>query len=146
MHAVVRYALWVERSLAEFDASGSIEEVMALLERRLDVDVEPSRAVRSVYGQWFAQFVRIDATWARQLVPLVFPNDPSQADLFASAWDAYVLYNRPYSDAFRVLSEVYAEAVARLDLRIGARLVGGRSAEAARGPSAHVPYPGRAVG
>lgn len=118
MHAVVRYALWVERGLAEFDGSRSIPEVVSLLERRLDVDVEPSRAVRSVYGQWFAQFVRIDAEWARRLVPLVFPDDSAQAGLFASAWDAYVLYNRPYSDVFAMLSGVYAQAVARLDLRI----------------------------
>jgi hypothetical protein len=118
MHAVVRYAFWVERELAGFDGSRSIPEVAALLERRLDVDIEPSRAVRSVYGQWFAQFVRIDAEWARRLVPLVFPDDPAQTDLFASAWDAYVLYNRPYTDVFRVLSGVYAQAVAQLDARI----------------------------
>lgn len=118
MHAIVRYAFWVERELTEFDGSRSIPEVVALLERRLDVEVEPSRAVRSVYGQWFAQFVRIDAEWARRLAPLVFPDDPVKADLFAAAWDAYVLYNRPYHDVFRILSGVYAEAIARLDPRI----------------------------
>ena len=65
----------------------------------------------------FAQFVRIDGKWARRLAPLVFPDDPAQADLFSAAWNAYVLYNRPYSDVLRMLSTVYVEAVARLDLR-----------------------------
>lgn len=118
MHAIVRYAFWVERELSEFDGSRSIPEVVALLERRLDVDIEPSRAVRSVYGQWFAQFLRIDADWARGLVPLVFPEDPEQTHLFASALDAYVVYNRPYSDVFRVLSGAYAQAVAQLDAHV----------------------------
>lgn len=117
MHAVVRYALWVERARereGRCEGAEAIPEVVALLERHLDVDIDPSAAVRSVYGQWFPQFVRMDREWARRLASRVFPVDAEQATLFAAAWNAYVMFNRPYTDVFAVLRDAYATAVARL--------------------------------
>lgn len=118
MHAVVRYALWVERALereGRFEGSEAIPEVVALLDRHVDVGIDPSTAVRSVYGQWFPQFVRIDDAWARRLAPRIFPPDSQQATLFAAAWNAYVVFNRPYTDVFPVLRDAYATAVKRLE-------------------------------
>ncbi len=119
LHAVVRYAFWVERGVEQFEGISSIREVDALLDRHLDLEVDPSLAVRSVYGQWFAQFVRIDEAWAAALAPRVFPADPEHAAHFAAAWNAYVVFNSPYTDVFSILHEAYALAVDRLDQRTG---------------------------
>ncbi|HEX4114904.1 MAG TPA: hypothetical protein VHY18_03420 [Solirubrobacteraceae bacterium] len=114
MHAVVRYVLWVERALgdgARAAGLGFAPEAKAVLERHLDVVVDPSLAIRAVYGQWFPQFVRLDADWARQLAPLVFPTTPDLSAQFDAAWNAYVMFNSPYTDVFAVLREAYAQAV-----------------------------------
>jgi hypothetical protein len=116
MHAVVRYVLWVERAAGEETEPAGIgfaPEARDLLERHLEAAVESSLAIRAVYGQWFPQFVRLDSDWARELAPLVFPTSAERAAEFDAAWNAYVVFNRPYTGAFEVLRDAYAHAVAR---------------------------------
>jgi hypothetical protein len=114
MHAVVRYVLWVERALGEAADTaglGFAPEAKAVLESHLDLATEPSLAIRAVYGQWFPQFVRLDTDWARQLAPLVFPVAPDLGARFDAAWNAYVVFSRPYTAVFAVLGEAYGHAV-----------------------------------
>jgi hypothetical protein len=115
LHAVVRYALWVERLIGDekFGGERSIPEVATLLDVRLAVD--RSLAVRSVYGQWFPQFVRMDEQWARRLVPHVFPLAIEHGPFFDAAWDGYIKFNSPYDEVFAMLKEAYGHAVDRMD-------------------------------
>lgn len=118
MHAVVRYMLWVERTLTEsgrFAAMASVPEFESLLERHLDLAIDPSLAIRSVYGQWFPQFVRIDKDWAWRLAPRVFPHEPELGVYFDAAWSAYIVFNRAFTDVFEALRDAYALAVERLE-------------------------------
>jgi hypothetical protein len=120
MHAVVRYVLWAERALgdkAQTAGLGFAPEARAVLERHLDLAVDPSLAIRAVYGQWFPQFVRLDADWARQLAPLVFPPTPNLGAQFDAAWNAYVMFNRPYTSVFEILAAAYAHAVEKVGER-----------------------------
>ena len=122
MHAVVRYTLWVERTLTEsgrFAATASVPEVESLLKRHLDPTIDPSLAIRSVYGQWFPQFVRMDREWARQLAPDVFPQEPQFGTYFDAAWGAYIVFNRAFTDVFDVLRDAYAIATERLKVGSG---------------------------
>jgi hypothetical protein len=117
IHAVIRYVLWVERALDETAETTGIEfapEAKDLLERHLDPAVDPSLAIRSIYGQWFPQFVRLDKDWSRQLVPLVFPTTLELSAHFDAAWNTYVRFNRPYTDVFKVLRDAYARAVQKI--------------------------------
>jgi hypothetical protein len=117
IHAVVRYVLWVERTLEDDGQPAGIDfapEAKILLEGHLDLTVEPSLAIRAVYGQWFAQFVRLDKDWARELAPLVFPTTPARSAHFDAAWNTYVVFNRPYTGVFDVLGDAYAYAVQRV--------------------------------
>jgi hypothetical protein len=117
LHAVIRYMFWVERALAnsgEFNGMDSIPEARNLLEHHLDPTVDGSLAIRAVYGQWFPQLVRIDSEWARSIAPAVFPDAPELDPYFHAAWNAYVVFNRPFTDVFQVLAERYRLAVERL--------------------------------
>lgn len=120
LHAVVNYSLWVYRSVmgtseAKLGAFGMrvIPEVRARLERHLDPAIDPSPAIRSVYGQWFPYLVLLDDAWASQQVTSIFPDD--QPELRDAAWETYLrrcpVYNRP----FQLLRDQYLEAVDRLD-------------------------------
>ena len=112
-----RYALWTERALTQsgrFAGMASLPEVEGLLERHLDLAVDGSLAIRSVYGQWFPQFVRIDKEFAQRLTPRVFPKAPELGAHFDAAWNAYIVFNRAFTDVFEVLRNAYALAVERL--------------------------------
>jgi hypothetical protein len=112
--AVFRYLLWVERREEGGFGAHSVPEAVSVLDRHLDPEQDPSLAIRAAYGQWFSQLVRIERGWAEDLAPRVFPADPEQADLFAAAWDTYVLFTRPYAEVLDVLEESYTIAIRRL--------------------------------
>lgn len=112
-HAIMRYTLWLERHI-EVDGIRSLPEVQEILERHLDLGVEPSVAVRSVYGQWFPQLARIDKVWSRQIASSVFPTAPELAHLFEAAWRSYILFNGAYDEMYNILEDAYQHAIGRL--------------------------------
>lgn len=124
MHAVVRYALWVRRSLAESEADAgtvatgfdALPEVRAVLDRHLDPQRDSSRAIRSVYGQWLPWLVQVDADWARRNLASIFPADADLRGLRDAAWETYLRFCEAYDDTFGVLREEYARAAGELDL------------------------------
>lgn len=118
MHAVVRYATWVREGK---EATGEGESVVRWLEeapearevldRRLDPRVEPSAAVRAVYGWWFPQLAWLDERWAASNVEKIFPAEPEQRALRAAAWGAFLAFTRPHPETFEVLRDEYRRSV-----------------------------------
>ena len=121
MHGVVRYALWVRRHIEEEPdakarlASGFDEmpEVRAVLDEHLVIDLEPSLAIRTVYGQWFPWLALLDADWAEVHAPLIFPVDHSLASYREAAWSAYVRFSDPYDNVSTLLADEYRAAAER---------------------------------
>lgn len=122
MHAVVRYTLWVRRHLGnEPDGKERLErgleeipETREVLESHLDLQQDPSFAIRSVYGRWFPWLVLLDRKWAVANVPRIFPHDESLRDLLNAAWETYIIFCEPYSNVFDVLYDEYKHAIGRL--------------------------------
>ena len=122
LHATIHYALWIYRSLVggirtdavTFDMD-TIPEVRARLDRHLDSDIDPSPAVRAVYGRWFPYLVLLDANWAERNVERIFPDQ--HPELRDAAWETYVRFCPVYNTPFQLLREQYAAAVRRLSAR-----------------------------
>lgn len=118
LHAAINYAFWVERALeaeGAFEGIGSLSEFAGAIDRRLNPAIERSLAIRAVLGQCFVQFVRMDEAWAKTLAPKIFPPDPETADSFSAAWNAYVVFNRPWASVFEILRASYDLAVERFE-------------------------------
>jgi hypothetical protein len=120
MHDVVRYALWRARRQGLFAPKGQssrsfddLPEVRRVLDRHLDIELERSLAVRSVYGQYFPYLVLLDTEWAKANVEKIFPAAESQIDRWTAAWETYVVFNRAYSNVFPVLRHQYDLAIDR---------------------------------
>lgn len=118
MHAVMRYALWVHHNIEhsagpEEGTKGfdKMPEMRDVLEAHLAPETDPSVAIRSVYGQWFPTLVFLDKTWTEQHVRNIFPSEADQRQLYAAAWNAYITFNRPYSDVLDVLEGTYRREV-----------------------------------
>jgi hypothetical protein len=124
MHAVIRYALWVRRG-AEAAGPGaenvgfdmdSIPEVREQLERHLDPNVDPSPAVRAVFGQWFPWLVLLDRAWAERHVGTIFPDEsPTLRD---AAWGTYLAFCPVYNEPFELLRGQYSASVERLGTEV----------------------------
>ncbi len=120
LHAVIKYALWVRREIvgkemeseySSFNMS-SIPEVRECLERHLDPSIDPSPAIRAVYGQWFPWLLLLDISWGEAKAKAIFSLDyPRLRD---AAWQTYLTFCPAYNDSFRVLEEQYSIAVDHL--------------------------------
>lgn len=120
MHAVVQYALAVHRSQPEIDKAKSstfdfslMPEVRQCLERHLDPAIDPSPAIRSVYGQWIPWLVLMDPAWVKAHMESIFP--ASNPPLRNAAWDTYLTFCHPYDQVFQVLRAQYEAAVERMN-------------------------------
>jgi hypothetical protein len=99
------------REAKAFESLIHVEEV---LNAHLNVAVEPSLAVRSVYGQYFPHLILLDARWARTNASRIFPQEEEQRPYWDAAWGTYVISSRAYSNVFPALRQEYELAVTRL--------------------------------
>lgn len=122
MHAVIQYALWVRRHLAQ-EAGGEqrtargfaeMPEVRGVFDRRLDPSVDPSPAIRSVYGRFLPWLILLDRGWVEANLVRIFPQDPALESLRNATWETYILSCEPYNDTFAALREEYGRAVDRI--------------------------------
>jgi hypothetical protein len=121
MHAVVRYGLWAQRhlrapqepSLAVQPSLDAMPEVREVLEAHLDVQREPSLAIRAVYGQWLPWLVALDSEWTRGNLARILPVEAGLHDWRDAAWDTYIL-GPAYDNLLEILGEEYRRAVTRI--------------------------------
>jgi hypothetical protein len=122
MHTVVRYALWVRRHIEKNEDSKTrlgrgfdeMPEVRQVLDAHLDVQEDPSLAIRSIYGQWFPWLLLLDPSWARSKTSIIFPLEASLKQYFDAAWNTYVVFCPPYDNVLEILEPFYAYAIAQL--------------------------------
>jgi len=120
LHAVLVYALWVQKQLRDLKkvtkprGLDEIPEVQQVLDFHLDTDVEKSLSIRAVYGAKFPLLFLLDEQWATENVKLIFSPEEHLQKLHDAAWDAYVTYNRAYTNVFDALLEEYRAAVERM--------------------------------
>lgn len=116
--ALIRYAIRVAKEMEELDESAIKENrempdlIAKKLEQKLDSQIEPSWAVRSVIGRFVTDLYWLDRKWLLSHIDLIFPieNGDEAIWLFISAWDAYIL-NRYYHDVFTVMRPKYQQAI-----------------------------------
>jgi hypothetical protein len=121
MHAVVRYALWVqknlgERSGAEPETFEPMPEVEDVLDRHLDLGLDASVAVRSVYGQWLPWLAVLDRDWTSDNLTNIFPRATEHSPYWDAAWRSYISFCHPYDNVFQIAADEYRQAIQSLDL------------------------------
>jgi hypothetical protein len=121
IHSTIRYGLWVHRTIkaarreaieVDFD---TMPEVRSVLDGHLRIEVDPSVAIRSAYGQWFPWLALLDKRWVEGRLGDIFPDDPQVAHLRDAAWEAYLVFCPPYDTIFELLRDEYRKAIERLE-------------------------------
>jgi len=90
LHAAIKYALWVRHFDKTFQGISSISEFAAALDYVLERPEVYGLTSRAVLGQWFPWLVLIDATWAKDQVDRIFPEQKERARLWEAAWSTYM--------------------------------------------------------
>jgi hypothetical protein len=119
---IIRCAYWVHEmrqansgdTTVEAQASGYSGELRKILDRNLDLNIDPDLRLRKVYGESFPILVYLEHEWASRNVPTIFPLAEMERPLFEAAWQSYVLYSGYYAPAFEMLKEQYRVAIVRL--------------------------------
>lgn len=114
MQALMQYMWWRREQTPDGEEPRLEERLRDLFDRRLDPAVEPTRTVRSVYGQWFPALVAADHEWAAARVETIFALGGASARLGRAAWDSYLFHNRVYDAALALLRPQYVGAIERL--------------------------------
>lgn len=123
IHSCMRYAWWTRRNLVRlandeeeaFSGFRDIPELRSVLESHLDVNIDPTRTIRAVFGQWLHNLFLIDSQWTTEMIPIIFPTIEADGGLRRSAWDSYLYFNHPYVQIFSLLERQYALAVEELE-------------------------------
>jgi hypothetical protein len=119
VNAVVAYAPWVRRQLDRLDPRppstfDAMPEVRLVLDDHLDVQREPSLAIRSCYGRHFPWLQFLNRAWAQTAVPRIFPADEQYVQYRRAAWDTYLLFWSAYDDGLTLLEPEYLRAIREL--------------------------------
>lgn len=113
METVVRYAFWVRRNFFVPDGVtgfSDIPEVEQVLTRHLDITIDPSPAIRAVYGAWLYHLYRMNRVWVEAHVEKIFPvAQPNLADAVLHTYLAWSQFMTP--ELNRLLTPQFERAI-----------------------------------
>jgi len=114
-HTLFKYVDWCRQTLNIQDRTlESTTEVLPVLERHLRPDMEPSLAVRAVYGERLPALIAYDPAWVENHMSAIFPVGNEHAALYKAAWETFIIWTRPYDNVFEMLKAQYDRVVGHL--------------------------------
>lgn len=119
--AAIRFAFW-SNHLADSDRPigfGALGEVAALLMEHLDPDLDPSVAVRSVFGERLGDMIWFDREWVRTNLTMLFPESPDWQPLRRAVFDGFLQFGRLHKGVLPILAEEYEAAIQRASKQNG---------------------------
>ena len=113
VEVLVAYAKWlVAAGIRPIGNALSHHPVGEVLARRLDLEVEPSLPVRSIFGLTLSTVYSLDVEWLRANLDRYFPAHHPEASRVV--WDAYLGFSPASEPFYRMLERQYLEAIARM--------------------------------
>ena len=131
LHAVIRFLLWLVKNPSA-ESGRLTAETLGVLDSHLDTELDPSLAVRSVYGWGFGDLITVDPDWTKERVVTIYPSDASLDSYRRAAWDGFLMRWRPSRQFFELLEEQYELAVERMPEPDTEGAIGSRSDSAER--------------
>jgi hypothetical protein len=86
----------------------SLSDVLGVLDHHLDPTVDPSPAVRSVYGQHFPVLLHVSPQWARSRAVRIFGSGLPLDEQQKAAAETFLAFNRPSTPLLDALRPQYA--------------------------------------
>ena len=112
MHGIFHYSLYLvrqqEKQSGQKIKEGYLEpEIQQILDEKLDLTVDSSLAVHSVYGAFVPQLHYLSHEWLENNLLKIFPEDEDKDAFWKAVWDAYIFVSNVYRDVFKLLIPQY---------------------------------------
>jgi hypothetical protein len=119
MHGIIQYSLYVIRQLEKLNGenlkAGYLEpEIQEVLDEKLDLIIEPSLAVHSVFGAFTPQLHFLSSEWLEKHLSTIFPEREQEFSYWKAAWDAYIFSSSVHKRIFALLIPHYQRGVCLL--------------------------------
>ena len=75
--------------------------------------------MRAFFGRILPRLAALDLPWVERNLSNIFPGDEELRCLYEAAWRGYILWNSPNRRVFRLLRNLYGEAVDRIQPTAG---------------------------
>jgi hypothetical protein len=118
MRAAMAFVARLRQELgARLDEESSlVRNVEIVLDRHLNPAIEPSPAVRSVYGEYFYLLLEAVPIWVAANVSRIFGDSASKDLLGDVAWSSYIAHHEPTRELLDLLHEQYVRRTAELSM------------------------------
>lgn len=119
IEAMIRYGRWLKLATHNADFSSELMvPVFEVLEEKLDARIEPSVAVREMFGMQFRTLAWLDLKRFSEVIPKLFPGKDGelkeQKTLDRFAWHAYLQYGGLVIDMLPAMRNRYLMAIKAL--------------------------------
>ncbi len=123
LFGVLAFARWIARVWTDEGTAGSapqhrwlarMPEVQQVLERHLDVTLDPTPAIRSFYGQSLPALAELDRDWTERNIDRIFPAEEASRSLRDTVWNAYCVLCNPSAPMLQLLEREYDRAIDQL--------------------------------
>jgi hypothetical protein len=122
-HSLIAYALWKKRNILKKEQkneegisfSSDMPEVLAVLEKHLDTNQDPSPSIRAVYGWRFSNLAYLDHKWAIANKDRIFPKNLDESKYWNAAWSSCVGFNGANKNMFQDLYAEYLHSTSSIE-------------------------------
>lgn len=111
MHGVINYGLWLARNNVSTGENKMPKELSSLLDTHLDINKDPSLAVRSVYGWRLPNLFYLNKQWLEKNKEKIF--DKKNLEYLRAAWEGY-LANNVLKEVVHILKQEYLDFISYL--------------------------------
>ena len=112
MHGLINHSLYVnrqtEKQTGKKKEDHNIEqEIITVLEEKLDKSKDPSLGVHAVFGAHFSQLYYLSPEWAERNLEKIFIPQKENIQYWKAAWDAYIVWSGFSPKVFQLLIPQY---------------------------------------
>jgi len=118
MHALLNYSLYLvrQKQTENKDKKWFIEpEISEILEEKIDIEKEPSPAIRAVIGSYLTQIYFMSEEWTQKNLNIIFPSSQELDLYWSAAWNGYLIGSNINKALFKHLVPQYQRGIKNLN-------------------------------
>lgn len=117
MHGILNYSLYLvrQKQTENKDRKWFIEaEISEILDEKIDIEKEPSPAIRAVIGSYLTQIYFMLEDWTTKNLDVIFPSSQEFDQYWSAAWNGYLIGSNINKALFEYLVPQYQRGLKRL--------------------------------
>ena len=117
MHGILNYSLYLvrQKQAENKDKKWFIEaEISEVLDEKIDIEKEPSPAIRAVIGSYLTQLYFMSEEWTIKNLNVIFPSLQEFDQYWSAAWNGYLIGSNINKALFRHLVPQYQRGLKKL--------------------------------